>query len=303
MDPSVQVCVKRRFRSEEGFFDVGRIIVAGNADERRSAKEKLAEIISRWIAEDEEVSTISALPQIDLNKVVGSIKNRVCHIAGHTWVEYGQCIDGETLPIHAAALRESTLKVCGELAEFLPDIDEMLESVNLPQSLAPNDLTPDAAWTIVSKLFESPNRHGTLGVVPGTAVRYARDQIDSMPTFWLTDRHGAKVSPRWIVAPDKIQNLTMYFPEADSYSYTPDHHPKAENCLTWTAKVLDQLVGQTWFRQYSKWSSEGDHITDEVTIRTTGRMSLIEPYAERADQVRLSHPVFDSDDRAVEDNR
>ncbi|HMG73266.1 MAG TPA: hypothetical protein VK582_07165 [Pyrinomonadaceae bacterium] len=303
MSDFLQLNVKRRQRNG-GFLDILKEEFESYKNEPQNISTRLKERVGTWLVEDSSLRL--PLQQHDLvspSYIQDSVMWRICEIAGHVWFEFVEGADDDD-SIRATG-DYSPDSINAHIAEFIPEpnIDLLLEVFESGGggTVLWSTITDDHFVRLFAPFLEEPEDpndrvSGNVGLLSPDKLREY-----SEPWFktWFKDRMGAYIMPAWRVQmPSVVIDLLRQQESGLRYSFTPQHDPDADNCVTWVSRVLDKLVPGDWLDavrvqcniarpQCGTDSAQlAGKLCVDYHIRSHGRMKCVTLYAKGADEAR-----------------
>lgn len=301
----LHLSVKRR-RSPEGFLDILTKEYNHYKDDSHEVGTELKEMIEIWLVEEELLSNPpQASDSINLLNIADTIMNRVCEISGHVWIEFMEGANGASIYGAAAQQRDN---INAYVAEFIPTFEALVDLIfEIFESAQGGEIywgnvTNEHLLKLFGHLLDDstadkkslpPNSRPPAGVLTGGPNLISPAQLREQSEFWFNDRSNPYMTPAWQVD-DSLAVITSFIQESLglNYSFTPEYYSDAENCVTWAALALDNLVPQDDWLEVVRQQCGIDPNTlhkggcKDPHIREQGRMSCTTKYANQADQQR-----------------
>lgn len=302
MSDFLQLCVKRR--KKEGFLDLLNKAYKRYKEGSRQRGNLLKKTLEGWLLEDGILSNppkeTDLVSPLDL---LHSLVDRVCEISGHVWIEFVE--DTSSDAIYGAANYQPD-KINAYVAEFTPrfNLDLMFEVFGAEGggNVLWRNVTVDHVAKLFAPLLEesmgdkkkstcSPKR-APFGALPGRSELLSPIQLREQSDFWFKDRRKAYVTPVWVVnMPHAVIDFIMEDRSGWRYSFSPEHYPETDNCVTWASHALDKSEVTDWLKTIQKQCGIPPRKLHkggckDCHVREQGRMSCTSEYASRADEKR-----------------
>lgn len=300
MSGFLQLSVKRR-RKPDGFLDA-------LTDEYRDCKAnptsigyRLRQMVEEWLIEEQILASPASNHEIVTPfQIAGTIMKRICQISGHAWLEFTDH-DVETIN---GATSESRKDINSSLAEFIPELEvnaiiEAFDSVN-GYELSWDEVSNEHLIKLFSYLLDGSQAQGPsgtksartpAGAIAGIMNIASPDRLREYSESWFKDRSGAYVTPSWKLRFFGVPaEVIGYIYSGDRYSFTPEYHSNADNCVTWASRALDKISVNDWLETIRlECHIHADLVAErceDYHIKDEGRMRCATWYAFEADKCR-----------------
>jgi hypothetical protein len=250
--------------------------------------------IGKWLEEEKVIN--QPQDQVTPFEISGVLLKRVCHIAGHVWLEMTE--DNDSIQGANAVTRDS---INAHLGEFIPylDTNEIIKAFDFRDQLPWDEVTTDHILGLFRYLLVG-SQEGLLrdvnsdrmasGHILGRVDLASPEGVREYSEGWFKDREGAWITPKWefsenVTLVEDLRALTAGI----NYSLTPEFYLETDNCVTWAARALDQVWPGDWLetiRTQCKLPELADKKCEPYHIREHGRMGCTSWYASSADKYR-----------------
>ncbi len=309
----IQLTIKRR-QTKDGFLDLVNKLRKKEGD-LPLLESKIKQTVEHWLILDKGWSNPpSPTAQLKPLDILVAAHGRVCEIAGHAWLEFIKDASDEHIEVESARpLKHDDLHV----AEFLPAEDYERLSEVFADSQGGSMPWRNVTGAQIAELFyplldESTENRQEAPDSDRDASGWAKGKLTYLPPAnrkefprpllkqWFEkptgDRVDAYVTPVWEV---EVRTEVLEAAAHPFYSFTPEHYRATDNCVTYAARILDDLVSGDWLeviittckigpvqcRQAAKGVDARD--CKPYHIRRDGRVKCLEIYAKEADGARI----------------